>query len=268
MFGLFGQGKKKDKGKVQAPADGSRQERLPPHLATPRMEVMANLADLPWPDPRPSVAANYAYINLRDQLLEIHNLDQKGVHLETLMVSIGALAGFTAAFAASKVESGDFRIANGADGKRYIFSDAANSFLFGEGGRRLNVWSLVSGGAMAAGCPVERLPDTVEIVRHVASSVGGDGFGPVRAPEDHRPGMLPVDALRALWKRTAQILGFKEHVGAEGKPLEFEHWPTICAAVAQEYILMGKDKLDPALAAKLVIESAVIASKTDPAELA
>lgn len=254
---MLGFGKEKD----EAAATASAPVR-PAVVRKPaaRLEMTGDLARLPWPEPRPSIAANHAVINLRDGLLKALK-DERGVHIESLLVVIGSLAGFCALHAVAH-KGLPVAAAQGADGKTYFFGDSINGFLFGDGGTPLNIWSLIAAPARRDGRG-DHLPDVREIARHVAQTVGGPDFGQVRAPKGHEPRLQPLETLRLLWPRTREVLGFTGHAGAQGKALEVEHWPAICAVVAQQYIDMGKAQFDVALAAGLAMEAATITAKVD-----
>jgi hypothetical protein len=46
-----------------------------------------------------------------------------------------------------------------------------------------------------------------------------------------------------------------------------EYWPLITALVARQFVLMTKDTIDPRAGVALIMESAVVMSKVDPARI-
>jgi hypothetical protein len=49
-----------------------------------------------------------------------------------------------------------------------------------------------------------------------------------------------------------------------GRSVPPEYWPLISALVAQQFIRMTKDTLDPRIALALLMESAIAMSRVDP----
>ena len=158
----------------------------------------------------------------------------------------------------------DLHVLQGADGKSYYSGDMLNAILLPQAGSRHTTWEFVATGAMQAGAPQAELPDIEEIFAHVAGTIGSDAFGRVRAPDDHQPVFTPYEALHAVWPRTRELFSSMQVPGAVGRSLVIEHWPVVAAIVAQQYIVMARDVLDPRLSAQIVMESAVAMSKIDP----
>lgn len=101
-------------------------------LARPAAEGQAlQFNELPW-YPKTPIRGNLAVGNLRENLLA-RLKTERGVHTETLATGIGVIVGFAAQNAAlvraaettkakgAVVSTQDLLLANGADGKRYIF---------------------------------------------------------------------------------------------------------------------------------------------------
>src|SRR5262245_3736406 len=89
---------------------------------------------LPW-EPEGTITANIAIGSLRESMLMWLTSD-RGVHAETLMVSIGAVAGFAAQHAAwtvlrkpgAVVAQGGLMVAE-AGGEKFYFGDLINGHL-------------------------------------------------------------------------------------------------------------------------------------------
>ena len=99
------------------------------------------------------------------------------------------------------------------------------------------------------------LPDMAPIFKNCAETVGSPQFGIPHLPDGHIPSMLPRDALTRFWPGTLKML----RVGSD---------PLTCAVdvatAAEQLMLSMKGEIDPALAARIVMEAAIPMSKVDP----
>lgn len=183
--------------------------------------------------------------------------DEKGVHLETLLCILGSLAGYSCqAGVRSKFidekgfkEANIFVIVEGADGKRYYFSDMINKLLV-EG--RYSIWSL---SALAVGETVAERFDRKEIFQYTAQTVGSSSFGIPRITEEHSPKDMPYNYVKFLWQLLLPT------VRAYCK--DPEEWPKLFGLAIQEAIGFSKEQLDPFLALTIVMESAIPMSKVE-----
>jgi hypothetical protein len=200
---------------------------------------------------------------------------QRGIHTETLMTVVGALAGFAAQNAAltsitantpsSKPRS--LAIAQPKTGGIFLFGDAINAFLFPESGSVLPLAALVGGAALSAGAKQDELPNLGEIAAHIASVVGTAEFGKLRVPPGVAPQLEPQAALLKFWPQTLNILArppIKRLFRQQEAPLQEIHWPIILGLVASQFIKMSQNALHAHISTALVMESAVITSKIDP----
>jgi hypothetical protein len=225
---------------------------------------------LPWA-PDGEIEANLAIGSLRDSLLSWLTTD-RGVHVETLMTVVGSLAGFAAQQAvwdrirkAGKPVSKDgFAVATTASGEKFYFGDLLNGYLIPEGARDWTLWGFAAAAAVEAGLPETALPDYADMFRHVTETIGTAAFGIPRVPEDHRPHLMPREALARFWPRAKSILERTDGPGPVPKGVAAEHWPAILGLVARQFILMSKGTLEPGLSLRLVMESAIAMSKIDP----
>jgi len=183
--------------------------------------------------------------------------NEKGVHVETLLAVLGALAGYACqarlraeAFKNGKPESSVFQIVTTADGKTYYFGEPLNQLLVGP---QYSVWALAGGGAAHLG--VTTFPDPHELFKHVASTVGNAGFGIPRLPAGHGIAVKPLDALKSLWPALFPTIKLFCPDPA--------HWPILYGLAAQEAIIASKDAIAPELAFAIVLESAIPMSKVD-----
>jgi hypothetical protein len=157
--------------------------------------------------------------------------------------------------------------AKGKDGQTYYFGDLINSFLVASPGpvsRPFFVWGYLAGIAVNAGVPSAELPDINEMFQHAASSVGGPAFGIPRMPENLKPMLTPRQAVERLWPTVRAGFARTDWPGANGRAVDVEHWPIVCAIVAQQLMGQVKGVLDMKVALRLVMESAIFMSKIDP----
>jgi hypothetical protein len=186
-----------------------------------------------------------------------------GPHIESVLSGLGASAGFGCQMAIREAfvktgkvpEERAFVVVGTKDGKKFYFGDFLNQPLLNT--NQISVWTLVAGGAIKAGSTTNSLPNISEILKHNASTIGTQEFGLPRLPKDHYPKELPTDALRSTWKDVESI--------QKKYQIDPQFWGWIPAEAAQQVILQYQDKLDPSLAAKIVMEAALPMSKVDPA---
>jgi hypothetical protein len=183
--------------------------------------------------------------------------DERGVHVESQLACLGALAGYACQFSVREqsIKSGakspdiGFSIVTGADGRNYYFGGPLNKPLAED---KYSVWSLTAGAVKELGKP---LPDLMNILKHAAATVGGAKFGIPRIPEGHGTGDLPIHYLKAVWP---QILPIAQRFCDEPAQL-----PVVFGLAIQHTIIAAKDAIDPTLAGTIVMECAVPMSKVD-----
>ncbi len=230
---------------------------------------------LPW-QPQSEIRGNLAIGNLRENLLRFLG-NERGVHAETLLTAMGALAGFAgqnaaliraaaATSAEGYVPQYSVVLIGTKPGERYLAGEWINAHLFNEAGSVFPLWGFIAAAATESGAAREELADIRDIARHVASSLGGADYGKLRAPAGHQPALQPNELLRKLWPRVCEILRLPlpEPIRTNELPLEEIHWPIIVSMVASQFIKLTKDVLHPRISFALAMESAVISSKVDP----
>lgn len=227
--------------------------------------------EYPWKHTKDFSASNFALghlsVNIRARLT-IDGL----LHAETFVVALGAVAGFCAQCAlhetmikAGKVKLGkDYHIRVFSDGRKYLFGDVLNDFLISTAPGRLGLWSLVVGAAAREGVPVAELPDLGPIFSVVAESAGTFKFGLIDVRDEHKPHLQPLQALNLVWPLARKCLTGKGLDDRDYGQAAFEHWPVIANIVASNSISQMKEVLNPRVAARLIMQSAIIASKVQP----
>lgn len=183
--------------------------------------------------------------------------DSKGVHIESLLCALGALAGYACqaslraqALAKGMPETAPFHTVKTEDGKQYFFGDPLNNALAGS---QYSVWGLVGGAAQHVGA--KELPDLNEIFQHTSSVLGSDQFGIPRVPKNHPLGDTPISYLSAIWPTLFPTVKLFCPNPAD--------WPILYGLAIQEAIYAGKDAIDPSVALCIVMESAIPMSKVD-----
>lgn len=184
-----------------------------------------------------------------------------GIHAETVLSEIGALAGFAAQMSMrkgiiepQKLDPDSILVEVVArNGEKYYFSDLLNWILFENlSTPPYSIWAYVLDGVDEQS-PL--LPDPADIVSHAARTVGTKQFGVPRLPPAHMPRRLPRAALED-WS-----LVQRELTAAGREPAD---WSYDLALAARWQITTSRDKVAPPIAAKIVMEAAIPMSKTDP----
>jgi len=186
--------------------------------------------------------------------------DQRGIHCETLLTVVGALAGYAAqqALWEGMVKPGKlaiaeaFKVVETPSGATYFFGDTLDTLLVSMEPKYVSVWKIVAGNVLAAGG--DHLPNINDLLRHSAATVGTSAFGLPRLPDDHLPSILPRAALERFWPDARMLLALSE-------PLQ---WPLLMAHAAQKLMQAMKGSIAPDLAVKIVMEAAVPMSRVDP----
>lgn len=187
---------------------------------------------------------------------------ERGVHVESLFVALGALAGFACQMSARRLlqDGGhpDFGTpwaeVGGADGRTYHFGDAINYELLEA---PMSLFAVSAG--IIAKISEQPVPDMVPIVRHVAETVGGGAFGTIRFPEGTAAGDTPINYLIHFWHVVPEIaypLGIDER-----------EWPTLFGIAAQNCLSMAREVIAPTVALTLFMESAIAMAKVDPRDM-
>jgi hypothetical protein len=282
-------------GSVIGIAIGAKWGGLRTALAAERgSDVATEAVKLPW-DGNDSIIPNLTIGSVRDSLLiwlngardtPVENYvwvnGGNGVHAATLMVAVGALAGFagqTAAFASvgspgTPIPDRSIVMVE-AGGERYYFGDRINGYLLHQQGQyAYPFWGFVAAAALQAGMPQADMPDLNDMFAHISRTVGTPDFGIPRAAKDHPTKLTPRQALERFWPGTKHLLSNADGVlvrGMHGMPpdearasVPVAHWPLIMGLVARQYIAMAKGALDPRTALSLMMESAITMSKVDP----
>jgi hypothetical protein len=170
---------------------------------------------------------------------------REGVHPESLLACLGALAGYACQVNASARPTGD--LSSPRTGPLHFAGSVPNPSL---AGTPVSVCSLVGRTVQKLGKPQ---PDVDEILRHVTETLGTSGFGVPRVPPEHRPRHSPVVYLKQIWP---QILPIAQPFCRRPAQL-----PVLFGIAIQRAIELTQGTLNPTLGATIAMESAVAMSK-------
>jgi len=205
---------------------------------------------------------------IAEQLLELmlqeyqaRYSDPRGVHIETVLSNLGALAGFgvqmgirEGLIVPGKVTEKDAFVEVAVkNGEKYYFGDFLNEPLFSLRPGKVSVFLIVGSAADELGA--KTFPDLEKIAERYARVLGKDDFYRPDLPKDHMPRMMPIEAL-GYWSRTRDVL-----VEQGVEPL---WWGWIYATAARTLMKRADGLIDPKLAVRIVMEAAVPMSKIEP----
>jgi hypothetical protein len=186
--------------------------------------------------------------------------DDRGIHCETVLTVLGALAGFAAQQSvwSATMEAGitpqqAFMVMRTKSGESFYFNESVNQLLISTKEGTASIWQFVGATAKEAGA--QQVPDLLDMFKHTSSVVGSEQFGIPRLPQQHMPRCLPRQSVNRYWPKARALM---EHT----KP---ELWPMWLAMAAARAIFVMKDACAPELACTIVMEAAVPMSKIDPA---
>jgi hypothetical protein len=245
----------------------------------------------PWAGTDDEIVVNLAIGSLRDSLMQWLT-SERGVHAETLLVSIGAIAGFAAQCAVEErirkrdvpgaakdmpgLELGKLLhdrglavLVTAKSGERYQFGDLINGYLVKQATTvNYHLFGILAAAAAQNGVKYDDLPDPIPMFRHASQTVGTPEYGILHPPKPLDPQLTPRQALDKFWPRVKFIFERTDGQGivepAKGRSVRPEYWPLITALVARQFLLMARDTLDPRAGVGLIMESAIVMSKVDP----
>jgi hypothetical protein len=187
--------------------------------------------------------------------------DARGARIEDFLAILGSVGGHACIVGAldKLARSGSMPAGNplvgmtGKDGNQYYFGDLPNEALLES---PLSLLSLTLGAAQAHGGAVS-LEKVHDVMRHVASTVGKPEFGIPRIAGVHRPRDVPFNYIKHLHAMMFEALDLYE--------VPPDKRASAIGFAVQKAIDVGKETLDPTIAADIVTECAVPAAKFDPA---
>ncbi|MCB9991077.1 MAG: hypothetical protein H6867_06820 [Rhodospirillales bacterium] len=207
----------------------------------------------------PLAGVKMGALEITNRLVSPFNQKGEGVHIESLITLLSALAGFACQMAIREavIKSGKaaekdvFHVIKAADNQKYFMGGLLNRPLIED---RLSIWHLVGGILHETGT---KLPDLAEIATYSTQSIGTENFGiPRVSQEQHKSGDTAQNYIRDLWPLISPLAD--KFCGAPAEK------PILLGIALQDMIRQGKDVLDPATAAIIAMDTAVAMSKIDP----
>lgn len=230
--------------------------------------------DFPWSDDDNNILCNFAYGDFVHNLQRLLTTDDNRLHCETLLAASGAVAGFAAQralFTQAKAsgENISLHAADTKDGRRFYFSEALNQMLVANTRdvATARLWPMAAGATLAAGVAERRLPTFAQMFGHVSRAIGAaDPFMPSVAPNNH-PHQSIEDLLRLAWPLARAC--FNGEVSARamgtGEVVKPKWRPIVAAWAANTHLNWTHQALAPRTGLIILMESAIYASKLDPA---
>ncbi len=198
----------------------------------------------------PLVGARIGAEEISRRLLKAMASD-RGVHVESLLAVCGALAGQACqagvrarSRAAGLAELSGLHVVGTGDGGSFLVGEGLVQALFND---PTSTWGLAAGAAQQAGCT--DLPEPTALWRHGIERLGQGDFGVPQVPDAHQPSAESLQSLPSLWPA---LLPLTQRFCPE--PLE---WPILFGLVAQKAITMGREVIDPCLALRIVMDTAI-----------
>lgn len=179
-----------------------------------------------------------------------------GLHPETFLAALGALAGYSARWSvraaiAQGVLDNDFHVPQGINRPHVLVSEHVNRKVHSLTGQ--SIASILTTQLIQAGA--SWLPDINATLQHNFEAIDSPTYPDYTVPQKHYPDIPPQTLLLMLWEKTYRALRAVDG-GAEMAPL------AIAGAAAHACIVHGS-KVPLPIAGQLVLETAVAMSKLD-----
>ncbi|MBK0326709.1 hypothetical protein I5535_05310 [Rhodobacteraceae bacterium F11138] len=179
--------------------------------------------------------------------------------LENFLGLLGAVAGFSTVYAlVRRLDDGSLSL-RAPDAMQVILPNGTKRYFGSFLNRRLaeqqiSLFNLAAGTAKSLGA--ERFPDLPELFERVAQSATSADFGVPRLPDGIEIDTSPETMLTRYYSGCLPVLG---RYG-----LHADDYFAACAFAVQRGIAMSKDRINPELSVRIVMECAVPMSKIDP----
>lgn len=237
-------------------------------------------ASYPWDGQSDFAACNFALGTFLNNLRGRVTVNGR-LHAETYLAASGVIAGFAAQYALltklvaeqDDVALGQLRSVAASTGK-FFQGRPLYDALVPDSTANLNerLWSVAGRGAEAAGMDTKYLPRVLDLFTHVTTAIGSEKEGMPSVAAEHYPQLPLRQLLTLLWPFASMCLtGDAPEVVAPGKrlwpahlgPASTRFWPAITAHAAASIIHEVKGVLDPVVALRIVMESAIYGSMLD-----
>lgn len=187
---------------------------------------------------------------------------EKGVHTETLLCALGALAGYACQASVraehviikGQVENKIFVIIEGKNKCLYYFGHLLNQPLIEN---QRSIWNLSSVAAQKLGA--SDLVNLSAILNDITESIGTENFGHLQVPKKYQPVHDPKVFVKHMWPKLQPFV--KQYC------IEPAEWPVLFGFAIKEVIEMSKGVIDPNIALLIVMESAIMMARVDIKDL-
>jgi len=179
-----------------------------------------------------------------------------GLHPETFLAALGALAGYSArwsvraAIAEGRLDD-DFYVPQGTNRPHVVVSEHVNRKVHALTGQ--SVASVLTTQLIQAGA--SWLPDINATLQHNFEAINSPTYPDYTVPEKHFPAIPPQTLIMMLWEKTHRALRAVDN-GAELAPVAI-------AGAAAHACMVHSGKVPLPVAGQLVLESAIAMSKLD-----
>ena len=233
-----------------------------------------------WSDAPEALICTLAFGDLINNLTRCLTLNGK-IHAPTLLVASAALAGYAAQRAVIEtiIASNDtarkdkIQMVTIKSGKTFCFGEPIDEALLPlQPSEKLEkLWSLACGAAISAGLRRSELPEISVLAAQANRAISEDYAHVASVSEDQLPHLATRDALKLVWPLALHC--FDGKLSAKDLPngagMVPQRWRPVIAAVAvNNFMQQAKGFVPPLDALKLVMETAIYASKLEAAALA
>jgi hypothetical protein len=213
----------------------------------------------------PLLGAKLGARDLLERLIEALR-DDRGVHAESLLTLLGAMAGLATqaslrerALAAGLPELSPFQVVRlEAAGEAGAEGEAGEAFLTGDrllralAAEPLSLWDLAAAEAQSLGCLP--LPDREPLIAWGVAQLGrGDDYGRPDVPEKHQPRPGSLASALEIWPLLRDLLR-----SACPDPAQ---WPALTGLAAQDALRRTAAVVDPCVGLQLLMQAAIAAAK-------
>ncbi len=206
----------------------------------------------------PLIALKIGCVEIENKIIEMLGV-MSYFRPEVLMCAVGAVAGYAchSAIREELIETGKveeskiFVRVEGTDGNVYYYGDAPNKFLIKD---PFSILATVNSAMEELGV---KLPPNIDAeLEYVASTIGGESFGRLKVSNANVDELMSIDLVRLLWKRL--IPEFDKYCT---NPVERV---VLMSKIVSNVIHKNKELVQPEVAAQIILQSAIAASKIGP----
>jgi hypothetical protein len=271
--GIFGK-KTESPTEAEAAHTSEQADDIPAETVEAASQTSTPLAKWPWDGQPDFNACNFALRHLFSNLPARLKTDGV-VHAETCLAASGAIAGFAAQrelFARISRENNQslaqqMRAVTTTSGAKYFIGPPLNRALLPTSNAEANqkLWSLAAAGAIVAGLDRPQLPKLEDMFTHVSKAIGGELEGLPSVAKKNHPQMRAGELLKSVWPLALMCFnGRFPRIPQEFGAASIRFWPAIAAHTASALIRKMQPVVDPGIALRIVMESAIYTSKLDP----